>query len=83
MVDEQVTIDVEALEMLSNVSLHWRSASPAARALLELELRQELAEVYTPENAASTWFLGISTLLFLAILMLTTVFILAVFMTRR
>jgi hypothetical protein len=83
LVDEQVTIDVEPFEMLSNVTLHWRSASPTARATLVRELRLELAEIPTPENVAGTWFLGIATLLFLVILMLTTVFVLALLFARR
>jgi hypothetical protein len=83
LLDEQVTIDVEPFELLSNVTLHWRKASPSARATLVRELRQELAETHTPENVAGTWFLGIATLLFLVILMLTTVFVLALFLARR
>jgi hypothetical protein len=83
LVDEQVTIDVEPFELLSNVTLHWRSASPTARATLVRELRQELADMHTTDNIAGTWLLGIATLLFLVILMLTTVFVLALFLVRR
>lgn len=79
----QVTIDVEPFEKLSNAALHWRSASPTARATLERELRQVLAEVAVPETAVSSWLLGISTLLFLIIMMLTAVFVLGAFIARR
>jgi hypothetical protein len=82
-ISEQVIIDVEALEMLNNVSLHWYRASPAARATLERELRQALAEVHVPENAVSTWLLGIATLLFLVVMMMTAVFVIAAIWMRR
>ena len=42
------------------------------------------SEAMTPENAAGSWLLGISAFLFLAIMMLTAVFIMGtIMMTRR
>jgi hypothetical protein len=74
---EQVVLDVDAFELLSNVSLHWRSASPTARAQVERELRLVLAETAAPDNAISAWLLGIATLLFLVVIMITTVSVVA------
>jgi hypothetical protein len=79
LIDEQVIVDVEAFEVLSNATLHWRSASPTARSTLERGLRQVLAETFAPESGVASWLLGIATLLFLVILMLTTVFVLSAF----
>ena len=73
---EQVIVDIDELAAFRNVSLHWRTASPEARADLERELDKTLAEVITVDNPVSGWLLGISAILFLAIMMLTAVFVL-------
>jgi hypothetical protein len=83
LIAEQLIVDVDAFPMMSNVSLHWRTASPAARANLERELRQALEETPVPENAVSVWLLGIATLLFLLIIMMTSIFVVTALATRR
>ena len=80
---EQVVMDVEAFSMLSNVSLHWRSGSPEARADLKRELERSLAEVVTPDSAVGAWLLTIAAFLYLVILMLTAVFVMGIMMTAR
>jgi hypothetical protein len=78
-----VIVDVESFTMLSNVSLHWRSCSPEARADLERELGTALSEVLTADNPAGTWLLGIAAFLFLLIMLLTAVFVVAVMTVPR
>jgi hypothetical protein len=73
---EQVIVDVDEFTALRNVTLHWRTASPEARADLERELRKSLAEVVTIDNPVGGWLLAIAAFLFLAIITLTAVFVL-------
>jgi hypothetical protein len=76
-------IDVEPFPLLSNVSLHWHSVAPGPRADLERELRKALAEVFTLENAAGSWLLGIAAFLFLFIMVLTGIFVALLMMLAR
>jgi hypothetical protein len=76
-------VTIEPFPLLNNVSLHWHSASPEARADLERELRKALAEVITLENPVGGWLLGIAGLLFMLIMLLTGVFIALVMMWSR
>ena len=83
LLSEQMVVDVEAFSLLSNVSLHWRSASPEARADVERELEKALTEVVTPDSAVGAWLLTIAAFLFLVILMLTAVFVMTLMLTTR
>jgi hypothetical protein len=83
MIAEQVIVDVDEFTALRNVTLHWRTASPEARADLERELRKSLAEVVTIDNPVGGWLLAIAAFLFLAIITLTAVFVLVTLTTVR
>jgi hypothetical protein len=80
---EQVIVDVDEFAALRNVTLHWRNASPEARADVERELRKALAAVDTLDNPAGGWLLAIAALLFLAIITLTAVFVLVTLTATR
>ena len=49
-----------------------------ARAELERELEKALTQVMTPDNPVGGWFLGIAAFLFLAIMMMTALFVVGV-----
>jgi hypothetical protein len=83
LIAEQVIIDIDEFAALRNVSLHWRTASPEARADLQRELDRALAEVVTLDNPVGGWMLGIAAFLFLAIMMLTAVFVLVTMTNAR
>jgi hypothetical protein len=80
---EQVIVDVDEFTALRNVALHWKTASPEARADLQRELGKSLAEVVTLDNPVGGWLLGIAAFLFLAIMMLTAVFVLVTLTATR
>jgi hypothetical protein len=73
-----VIVDVETFSAFRNVSLHWKSNNPVARAELERELEKALTQVVTAENPVGGWFLGIAAFLFLAIMMMTALFVVGV-----
>jgi hypothetical protein len=76
-------VEVESFPLFSNIALHWNAAIPAARADLERELRKNLAEVFTLENAGGGWLLGIAAFLFLLVMLLTAVFVVIVMRMQR
>lgn len=80
---EEVVVDVEPFALLHNVSLHWRAASPEARADVERELDKTLAEIAIADNPTGSWMLGIAGFLYLVITMLTATFVLGVFLATR
>ena len=82
-VAEALVIDLEPFPLLSNISLHWQSASASDRADLERELRNELAVAPAADGAAGGWLLGIGAMLFIIVMVMTGVFILLVMMLLR
>lgn len=64
---EAAIVEVDAFAALFHVTLHWRVFRPLLRTEVERELERALAKVETPENTTATWFLSISTSLFLLI----------------
>jgi hypothetical protein len=80
---EQVILDIDEFTALRNVTLHWTTASPEARADVERELRKALTAVDTLDNPVGGWLLGIAGLLFLAIITLTAVFVLVTLAATR
>lgn len=76
-------VAVDALPLLCNVSLCWQgSAAERMREQLELDLGKALRQVYTEENPAAGWLLGVSGVLFLVMIFSTSLVILIALMRR-
>ena len=76
-------LDLEPFPLTNNVTIHWVGGSPEARLDMERELQTALRDVYSGENGAGGWFLGIGATLFLVIMALTAAFIVFVLMRGR
>jgi hypothetical protein len=80
---DTATVEVDAFPALFNVTLNWRVFRPELRAEVERELGRALAKLETPENGTATWFLSISTSLFLLIFLALGAIIFGSLLTRR
>jgi hypothetical protein len=81
--EEQAVVEVDALPALHHVTMHWRIVNPPLRADVERELERALAKLETAENTMATWFLSISTSLFLLIFLALGAIIFGSLLGRR
>lgn len=77
----QATLRVEPFPTLCNVTLYWEPGSHALRADIEDALRERLEDVRAADNPATTWFLGMATILF-GLISLVIIF-LVLYLPRR
>ncbi len=80
---EPAVVELDAFPALFHVTLHWRVFAPALRAEVERELGRALAKLETPENNTATWFLSISTSIFLLIFLALGAIIFGSMLSRR
>src|SRR6516164_8634175 len=77
-------IHVDVFPALCNVTLHWVNPSPLARHEIEVELARALRRVDSPDNPASSWFLGIGGILLgICFLLLVAVVLFVLFPPRH
>jgi len=81
--NEQAIVDLESFPALFHATLSWRVFNPVLRTEIERELERALAKVETPENATATWFLSISTCVFLLIFLALGAIIFGSMLPRR
>ena len=81
--NEQAIVEVDSFPALYHVTLHWRVFNPPLRLEVERDLERALAKLETPENATATWFLSISTSVFLLIFLALGAIIFGSLLPRR
>lgn len=76
-------VSIDAVPLLCNISLHWQGpTAERLREQLEVDLDKSLRQVYTEENPAAGWLLGISAVMFLIMIFTTSLVILIALMRR-
>ena len=81
--DEEAVVDVDGFAALFHVTLNWRVFQPLLRVEVERELERTLAKLETPENSTATWFLSVSTGVFLLIFLALGAIIFGSMLPRR
>jgi hypothetical protein len=81
--DEEAIVDMDAWAAMFHVTLNWRVFRQPLRVEVERDLERGLAKLETPENSTASWFLSISTGVFLLIFLALGAVIFASMLPRR
>ena len=76
-------LEIESFASMCHVTMHWEKFTPDVRAQIENELNKSLESSAPLENAAASWFLNISGMIFGTLVMVVLTFVALIILLRR